>query len=453
MAAGARVPTRGIPRVAAPTRILGLLCVMYFITYVDRVNISTLAPMISSDLHLSNTQLGLVLSVFGYPYALLQILGGGAADRFGARTTLAICGAIWSVATILTGLTGGLLSLLAVRFLLGIGEGPAFPSATRAMASWVPAGRRGYAQGVTHAFARLANTITPPLAVFLAACFGWRGAFMCLGIVSLAWIIVWVAYFRDDPRAHPGIAPADLELLPPPTTLTKAQISRVPWSTLVPTMASTTIIYFCYNWTFWLFLTWMPTYFVQSYGLDLAHMALFSFCVNGSGLLGDMAGGFLTDFIGRRTGNMLLARRAVIVLSFLGACACVMPLLFVHNLTVAVVSLAATFFFLELLIGPIWAVPMDVAPQYAGSASGIMMLGSGIASIISPLVFGIITQYSHNFAAPFYGSAGLLFVGAILAFFFLPKRVLDFTLAANDAKPSPAVDTRPIMASPQAPGA
>src|SRR4030095_5154170 len=162
-------------KIRATTIVLGLLCLMYLITYVDRVNIATAAPEIRRELGLSNTQLGLVLGAFGYPYLLFQIFGGWIGDRFGPRRTLFLCGLIWAAATILTGLTGTLVTLFLVRLLLGVGEGATFPVATRAMQMWTAPGRRGFAQGITHAFARFGNAVTPPIVAWLIALVTWRG--------------------------------------------------------------------------------------------------------------------------------------------------------------------------------------------------------------------------------------------------------------------------------------
>ena len=122
-------------RMRAPSVVLGLLCVMYLIFYVDRVNISTAAPLIKTELNLSNTQLGLVFSAFAFPYAIFQLIGGWISDRLGARITLTVCGAFVALATVLTGMAGGFASLVGVRLTLGLGEGAAFPAATSAMAA------------------------------------------------------------------------------------------------------------------------------------------------------------------------------------------------------------------------------------------------------------------------------------------------------------------------------
>ena len=194
--------------------MLGLLCLMYLITYVDRVNIATAATEIRRELALSNTQLAFILSAFGYPYIVFQIFGGWLGDRVGPRRTLFVCGLIWAAATILTGFAGSLTALFLVRVMLGVGEGATFPVATRAMQAWTAPARRGFAQGITHAFARLGNAMTPPIVAWLIAAVTWRGSFVTLGCLSLLWVVAWVWYFRDVPSEHRWITPAELEKLP-----------------------------------------------------------------------------------------------------------------------------------------------------------------------------------------------------------------------------------------------
>src|SRR5580698_4122172 len=153
-----------------PTHIvLAVLALMYFITYLDRVNVSTAADGFGKDFHLSKTQIGLVFSFFAYPYLVFQIIGGWVSDRFGARRTLIACGIVWGGATVLTGMAGGLASLLLARLLLGLGEGATFPAATTAMCRWVPKAERGRAQGLTHAAARVGNAVAPGLIILVMA--------------------------------------------------------------------------------------------------------------------------------------------------------------------------------------------------------------------------------------------------------------------------------------------
>src|SRR6185503_6588988 len=174
-------------KLSTPNKILLLLlCPMYFILFVDRVNIGTVAPLISDELGLSNTQMGLVFSAFAYPYALFQLIGGLIGDRFGPRNTLFFSIFIVCISTALTGFVGGFASLFAVRLMLGFGEGAALPTATRAMSSWTPEGQWGFAQGITHTFARLGNAVTPLMVAVLIAWFSWRASFYVLAATSRA---------------------------------------------------------------------------------------------------------------------------------------------------------------------------------------------------------------------------------------------------------------------------
>jgi MFS family permease len=398
---------------------------MYLITYVDRVNIATAASSIQRELGLSNTMLGLVLSAFAYPYLFFQVFGGWVGDRVGPRRTLFWCGVVWACATIGTGLSGSLATLLAARVLLGIGEGATFPVATRAMQTWTPADRRGFAQGITHAFARFGNAITPPIVAWLIAVVSWRGSFVALGAASLVWVSVWVMYFRDNPADHRSITAADLARLPARGSTRPVMLREIPWRRLVARMLPVTTVYFCYGWTLWLYLNWLPTFFLHEYHLNIGRSALFASIVFFAGVGGDVLGGVVTDRIFERTGNVLKARRNVVVFGFLGSFACLLPMFATRDLTAIVVCLGSAFFFAELVIGPMWAIPMDIAPSYSGTASGLMNTGSAAAAILSPVTFGYIADRTGDWHLPFYGSLALLLVGAILAFAMHPERSFE----------------------------
>ena len=409
-----------IKRLSASNSVLFLLCLMYFITYLDRVNIATAGAEIIKDLGMSKTEFGLILSAFAYPYAIFQVIGGSVGDRFGARRTLLVCGLIWAAATILTGFVGGIVSLFLARVLLGFGEGATFPTATRAMQNWTAPGRRGFAQGITHAFARLGNAVAPPIVVFLIYHFGWRESFVILGALSFIWVVIWYLYFRDDPSEHKAITQAELDVLPPPRKIGVKQ--SVPWGPLTRRILPVTITYFCYGWTLWLFLGWLPIFFKESQGLDLKNSALFASGVFFAGVVGDTLGGVLSDRIFEKTGNLKLARLSIIVIGFLGAAASLTGVFFTKDLTAVALLLSSGFFFAELVIGPIWSVPMDIAPKYAGTASGLMNTGSAVAAIVSPIVFGKIVDLTGDWTLPFAGSIGLCLLGAAAAFTMHPDR-------------------------------
>jgi MFS family permease len=421
---------------AASRNVLVLLCIMYFVTYVDRVNVSTAAIGFKQDLGLSNTDLGLVFSAFGYPYLVCQIIGGWFSDRFGARWTLTVCGLIWASATIMTGLADGMISLMAARLLLGLGEGATFPTATRAMANWLPGGKSGWAQGITHACARLGNAITPPFVVALMVLVSWRGSFFVTGVISLLWVAAWAYYFRDDPRQHKGISAHDADSLPP-QRLAGGVRQPVPWRGLTRRMAPVIFVYFCYGWTLWTFLSWVPQFLLHNYNLNVKNSALFASLIFVGGVAGDALGGVLSDAILRRTGSLLHARRNLVIAGLACSMLCSLPILFVHSPTAAALSLGGAFFFAEMTIGPMWAIPMDVAPAFSGTASGLMNTGSALAAILSPLVFGVVIDATGNWTLPFLGTIGLMLIGTVAAFWMRPD--LPFAGASQPAaRPLPA---------------
>src|SRR5450756_1789724 len=153
---------------------------------------------------------------FAYPYFIFQIIGGWVSDTLGAKRTLIYSGILWASATILTGFAGGFVTLILARLLLGIGEGATFPAATSAMSVWIPKESRGFAQGITHAFARIGNAVAPAAIIFIMVEYGWRWAFYVSGILSLAWVVAWIFVFTEDPAKHPRMTREELSAKPPP---------------------------------------------------------------------------------------------------------------------------------------------------------------------------------------------------------------------------------------------
>ena len=410
---------RGIP---ATTNVLGLLCAMYFINYIVRVNVSTAAAVFQPELHLTNTQVGLIFSAFAYPYLAFQVAGGWVADKFGARKALTVFAIIWSLATVLMGLANSLSGLILGRVLLGIGVS-ALPVATRAMSNWMPAEKRGFAQGITHASARLGNAFTPPLIAWLIVLVSWRGSFVVVGVLSFVWALAWGLYFRDDPAEHcrhHGVH--DLERLPKKRVKT---VARVPFMRLGARMLPVTIVYFCYGWTLWFFLAWIPSYFLHAYNMKLSSSALFASGVFLAGTCGDFMGGIASDRIFERTHSRTKARRNIIIFGFLMSTLFMIPVLTVQNLTVVVLLLSAAFFFAEFTVGAFWAIPMDIAPRYSGFASGFMNSGSALAAIVSPLIGGMIVDRTGNWKLTFVAGIALLVLGAIVAFWMKPDEELE----------------------------
>ncbi|MGF6267314.1 MFS family permease [Paraburkholderia youngii] len=403
----------------ATTTVLVMLCLMYFITYVDRVNISTAAGQFKSELGLSNTQLGIIFSAFAYPYVIFQFIGGWVSDRFGARRTLLACAAIWAVATALTGMAGGFASLIAARLLLGLGEGATFPASTSAMASWIARDKRGMAQGITHSSARLGNAIAPMLVLALMTAFNWRFSFYLLGAMSAVWLVLWYLTYTERPADHPRITRAELAKLPPPTT--RPVDPRGTWMRLYKRMAPISAVYFCYNWILWLMLDWMPLYFMHTFHLNIKKAVVFTSGVFVAGVIGDLVGGMVSDRLLRRTGNVKLARSYLVASCMALTALSLVPVVLLHDPMISLIFLAAAMFFNEMNVGPMWAIPMDVAYDRSGTASGIMSGTGFTAAIVSPVIAGLVADRLHSWDLTFVLSIGVMIFGIVLSFFMKPN--------------------------------
>ena len=189
-------------------------------------------------------------------------------------------------------------------------------------------------------------------------------------------------------------------------------------------MVPVVIVYFCYGWSLWLYLSWLPLFFNHGFKLNLKNSAFFSAGVFLAGVVGDTAGGVISDRLLHKYKNLLWARSYLVFVSLMGSLVFLVPVVFIHNLVAIAILLSFAFFFLELAIGPMWAIPMDIAPHYSGTASGIMNSGSALAAIVSPWVFGVIIDKTGNWTLPFIGSIALLGFGALLSFTMHPERAL-----------------------------
>jgi MFS family permease len=409
----------------ATRNFLIILCLMNFILFVDRVNLAAAAVVIQQDLGLTNIELGLAFAAFNYAYAPFQLVGGWIADRFGARRTLTVCGLAWSLTTMATGAVTGLASLFAVRLVLGMGEGATLPAATRALSNWTSLASRGVAVGITHAAGRLGAGLSAPIVAFLIIWFSWRFSFVAVGAVSAFWAALWWWYFHEDPRQHPGITQAELAALPSADADRRAAAGPVPWRRLVPRMTPMMIGYFCQGWTGWLYVTWMPSLFAKNYGMDLKKSAGFYAVTLVCAMVAEFLGGLSTDYLLRRTGNVRIARSALIAASWTLAVVSLVPAIFVHDLAIGVTAFIAALFFLGFAISPMWTATMDIAPDYAGSASALMNAAGAVAGILSPLAFGWILDRTGSWTAPFGVSLGLLLLGAVVTFWFRPDRRVE----------------------------
>jgi len=431
---------------------LFLLCLMYLITYLDRVSMAITAPLIVKEFGFDDKTMGIILSAFVWSYAAFQVPGGWLGDRFGPRKVLSTIMTYRTIIAFLTSRAFGFFSFCGVRFSLGVGEAGAFPTATRGMQMWYPRDERGLVQGVSHAASRLGGALGPLVAVALMIRYGWRSVFYVIGILSLLWAILYARVYRNMPEEDHHVSHEELARirgLDANGEIKKANVTKrpkVPWSVLLShgNMWGIMCAYAAYIYSLWFFLSWLPSYLIKYRHFTLIKTGWFAAMPLGAGVLGDAFGGWVTDTLYLKTNNLKLSRRSVAITAMLGCGTFTMFAALSANPYTTVYCLTAAMFFLEMNIGPAWAVPMDVGGEFSGTVSGMMNMGGQFVGALSPIVFGLLVS-KGAWVAPFAVSAGLLFIGAaIWAFWIDPEQsVID----RGEGAPGSALGTFPAPAA------
>jgi MFS transporter, ACS family, glucarate transporter len=360
-------------------------------------------------------------------YSLFQIPGGWLGDHIGPRRALTLIVCWWSVFTCATALCWNATSMVATRFLFGMGEAGAFPIATRSLSRWMLPSERGYAQGVTHAGSRLGAALTPPLVVWLMSSYGWRSPFLLFGVLGIGWAVVWFWWYRDTPREHRAVNASELALIHTATGERSRTTKSIPWRAILRcrTVWYLSAMYFCYGYCLAVYLDWFPTYLKESRGFNLKEMGFYASLPLFAGTIGDLAGGWLSDVWLKRTGDIRRARQFIGFIGFVVAGAAILPAALTDNPLTSVWFSCLAFFGLELTVGVSWAVPLDIGSDYAGSVSAVMNTCGNIGGFISPAMLGYIVQYV-GWKEPFLVAAAMCLIGAALFLRIDASRRVEF---------------------------
>ena len=387
------------PAISARAVLVGLLAIAFFINYIDRGNLATAAPLIKSELRLTNVQIGLLTSAFFWTYMPGQFVAGWVADKLGGYRALALGFAIWSLATALTGLAGGFASLLALRAMLGIGECTAFPSLSKLMAENVPAKELGFANGCIIsglAFGPAFGTLAGGL---ILAAVGWRTMFLLFGAVAMLWLVPWFAVSRlVKPERH-----VTASILKPPPQLMTLLRQRALWGCIVG--------HFCGNYSLYFVLSWLPLWLVHQRGFSILGMAKLGaavYCVYGVSVI---VTGWVADRLINHGASINFVRKAVTVSSHVGVasglvgCAAGAP-----GVVITSLFLCGVFFGMNAT----WAITQTLAgPRAAAKWVGVQNGVANTAGIIVPIVTGKIVDETGSFNFAFLLAAAVALVGAL----------------------------------------
>jgi ACS family glucarate transporter-like MFS transporter len=354
------------------------------LSYVQRVAISGAAVPISHDLHLSKQQMGLVFGAFGLAYALFEIPMGLLGDGLGVRRALTQIVLAWSAFTALTGAAWNAASLVAIRFLFGAGEAGCFPNLTRMLSAWLPSRERVTAQSLMWACTRWGGAATPPLTLLCITWFGWRRAFVGFALLGLAWCIVFLAWFRDDPANHRSVNAAEREMLHASRILTTHGAGRS-WISLLLTRQVAVLVlqYFCFSYVWYFYITWLPTYLREGWGQSAQRAAALSVLPLLFGGFGSLAAGLSS----RR-----LPRRAIAFGGFLATALLLFACTRIHAVVPAMVVMGLASFASDLTMPISWDTCVEIGGAYTATVAAAMNMMGNLGGFVAPVIGGVILQ-------------------------------------------------------------
>ena len=393
-----RVPT-------SPLRLIVMVALALFISYVDRGNLATAAPLIQQELKLSPEQLGALLSAFFLTYVLAMIPAGWLAERFGAYRVMAGGLLIWSVATVGSGLVGSFVALLLLRLLLGLGESVSFPSMSKLIASGVPPERLGFANGMAAFGYLIGPAVGTLVGGWLIAELGWRPVFLIFGVLSLLWLLPWSRVVVHEPRLKEDHAAGP----------SFAQILRQ------RSLWGTSLGLFSMNYAYYLILTWLPTYLVTARGFSLTTMAAIAAGAYLLNAFGALASGWVTDRWIRAGHSANAAYKTIMGSYHILGILCM----------IGIVSLPETgsiicLYFFQLIVGISAPGAFSISQTFAGpSASarwvGVQNMCGNVAGFLAPIATGLIIGATGSYYAAFMLAAAINVLGLVGWIFMLPK--------------------------------
>ncbi len=419
--------------------IIALVFFATLINYIDRLTISVLGPVIVQDLGLTNTEYGSIATWFLVAYTLSQGLSGKLYDRVGIKRGFTVSIIVWSVAAMGHAFAGGLRSLSAMRFVLGLGEAGNWPGAAKTVSEWFPARQRALGMAIFNSGAAIGSIVAPPVIVGLTTYFGhWQPTFLVTGTLGFGWLLLWWLVY-DKPENHKWMTERELRLIREEDTESAGRGDAETVAKLQPAPGWLELLRYRQTWgivvarflvdpVWWLYITWLPLYLNKVHGFDLKQIGLFAWVPFVAADAGSLFGGWLSGFLIGRGWTVNTARKAVI-----GFAALLMPAGIVAAYTpdamMALALIGVVLFGFQAWINNVQTLPSDIFPKSAvGSVAGLGGTGAGIGSMIFIFSTGwVVDNFSYT---PVLVFAGILAPLGTIALFLLMGRVSK--IAIND---------------------
>jgi MFS transporter, ACS family, hexuronate transporter len=389
-----RAPIRGLR-----WWIVGMICLVTIINYIDRQTLSVLAPTIREEFGMSNVSYSRVVTIFLLGYTISQALSGKVLDRIGVRRGFMLFVGIWTVASMLHATARNVIQLGIFRFILGIGEAGNWPGAAKAVAEWFPVRERAFGMSIFNGGSTIGAVVAPPVIAYVAIHFGWRYAFFIGAFLSLILMTLWY-FFYQPPATHPRLSPQERALILSDQPAADAEgtgdvPSRRPWLSLFGYRQVWAVVAgrFFSDPIWWFLIAWLPNYLKSERGFSLALIGLLAWVPFLFADIGNLTGGYVSSLLIKRGWTVDRARKAVLGLSALLVPVGVLGVVTASSDAVAIASISLIAFAFQSWIVNIHTIPSDTFPkQDVGSVFGIGGTAAGIASMLFTLLVGYVVD-------------------------------------------------------------
>ena len=404
--------------------IVGLIFLATLINYIDRLTISVLAPVITRDLGLTNTEFGGILTWFLLAYTISQGLSGKLYDRIGAKRGFVCSILLWSLAAIAHAFARGLASLSVFRFVLGFGEAGNWPGAAKTVAEWFPIRERAFGMAIFNSGAAIGSVVAPPLIVWLSLTYGWQTTFIVTGSLGFAWLVLWLVFYQAPDR-HKWLGEAEHRLIREGQRADYVTDAAAPlgWRELLRYRQVWAIVLarFLTDPIWWLYISWLPKYLADARGFSLVKIGLFAWVPYVAADAGSLSGGWVSGYLIARGWSVDRSRKLVILIAALLMPAGIFAA-FAHDAMVALALIGVVLFGFQVWINNVQTLPSDFFSDKAvASVAGLGGTGAGIGSMI--FIFGTGWVVDHFSYVPVLVFAGLLAPLGTLVLFALSGRI------------------------------
>ncbi|MFA5956465.1 MFS transporter [Hyphomicrobium sp.] len=391
------------------TTAVALLVLAGCVNYFDRAAVAVGNPEIRAELGLSFSEMGLLLSAFAWSYGLAQIPAGVLVDRYGARRTLGVGMVLWSFAQLAGGAVHSLHQFLGARIALGLGESPMYIGGTRVCADWFPLKKRALPIAIFNSSSALAPALAPPILTMLMLAHGWRVMFIIAGLAGFVVAALWAIYYRAPRDAD--IPAADIEEIhrDDGAAIEHVGWSQVLWLLRFPTTWGMFLGFFGVVYVSWLYATWLPGYLEIARHQSIANAGIWSAVPLAAGFFGAVAGGVISDRLGRAGGMDAAATcRLPVIAGLVVAGISTIAAVYVADLSAALALMSLGLFAANVSSSCGWALAAVIAPvNTVATLEAIQNVGGSIGGSLAPLVSGILLDRSGSFVPAFVLAGGI----------------------------------------------